>query len=283
MKQDTERLDQRWLSRKASVNYPNDRQASESPLVSIITPTRDRKAFHPAIWNCVRSQEYSNIEWLVEDDSESESQFLSDICDPRLRYVHLPHRHTVGAKRNSLVFRSKGSYIVHFDDDDYYSPSYITQIVTQLAESGADISKLSAYFVYDARYKRHFYWDQDDVASQRFFCKPQFPLVYLPPNPLSAMDHRLGFGFSYAYRREIAIRLPFDDIDLCEDLYFMQRVSKGGTVLFISDDVGLCVHVIHDANLSGCFPQFVVPQFMVDRMFPDADYIVSRNNDRERR
>jgi len=276
MKQITPRREQRWIYRRASTTHPGDRHAPECPLVSIITPTRDRQAFHPAIWNCVRSQEYSNIEWLVEDDSDSHSGFLSSLCDPRVRYVHLAQRQTVGAKRNSLVSRANGSYIVHFDDDDYYSPSYVRHIVTQLAESGADISKLSAYFVYDVQCERYFYWDQDDVTSQQFFCKPRLPLAYLPPNPMCAMDHRLGFGFSYAYKRDIAIRLGFADINIYEDLHFMQRVSNIGTVLFISDDVGLCVHVIHDANLSGCFPQFVLPQFMVERMFPHP-HVLSAN------
>jgi glycosyltransferase involved in cell wall biosynthesis len=33
-------------------------------------------------------------------------------------------------KRNALIARSKGEYIVDCDDDDYYSPQYITHMLS---------------------------------------------------------------------------------------------------------------------------------------------------------
>lgn len=265
-----DQLQPRWASDKASVEYACGNAVSRYPLVSIITPTYSRQAFHPAIWACANNQDYPNIEWLVEDDSEGESLFLSQLCDHRLSYRHVSSRYTVGAKRNALVDRSHGEYIVHFDDDDYYAPHYVSNVVSHLVNSEADALKLSGYFIYDKRCRRAFYWDQDDSMSMRFMCKSGFPLRYLPPNPASATDHRLGFGFSYAYKREVAEQQRFADINFGEDVDFMQNVIRTHSVLFVADDIGLCCHIIHGENLSGCFPQFIIPEFIFDRLFPGA-------------
>ncbi len=46
-----------------------------APLVSIITPTYQRAALLPLAWKCVASQQLTEFEWLVLDDSPSPSRF----------------------------------------------------------------------------------------------------------------------------------------------------------------------------------------------------------------
>ncbi len=94
------------------------------PRVSIITPTMNRQSFLPALWDCVRAQSFEDIEWLIHDGSPQPAIF-SGIGDPRVRYRHVPRPTSIGAKRNDLCRVARGEIIVHFDDDDYYSPHYV--------------------------------------------------------------------------------------------------------------------------------------------------------------
>jgi glycosyltransferase involved in cell wall biosynthesis len=37
------------------------------PLVSIITPTKDRQALLADLWDCIKAQSVQDFEWLVHD------------------------------------------------------------------------------------------------------------------------------------------------------------------------------------------------------------------------
>ena len=101
------------------------------PTVSIITPTYGRGSFLPLIYYCVQTQEWPNIEWLVDDDSPLPSAFMQTLSDPRVHYFHAARRRSVGAKRNELIRRAKGDYIAHFDDDDYFEGKWNGQIIDE--------------------------------------------------------------------------------------------------------------------------------------------------------
>ena len=70
-----------------------------APLVSCVMPTRDRRTFaRQAIWYFLR-QDYPSKELIVLDDGDDAIEDLTR-GDERIRYVQLPGRSTVGAKRN---------------------------------------------------------------------------------------------------------------------------------------------------------------------------------------
>jgi glycosyltransferase involved in cell wall biosynthesis len=242
--------------------------------VSIITPTRDRERLLPLVYSCVSSQDWPNIEWLIDDDSIDRSPFLDKLDDSRVKYHYEARQRSLGIKRNQLVGRSLGEYIVHFDDDDYYAPSYISQAVASLVRSNADLRKLTGTFIYDQRYERLFYWDQLEAAKLQFVCKSNLPLSSRVVNVAvqeKAERHRLGYGFSYVYKRKVWQAAKFPDWDFAEDLCFMEAaIAKQFRVIFVQDVEGLCLHMIHEANLSGCFPQFMIPTFLLERLFPRA-------------
>jgi len=243
------------------------------PLVSIITPTKGRERLLPSIYSCVRSQDWPNIEWLIDDDGPTPSAFLGGSTDIRVKYYHSSSRRSVGTKRNHLVERSLGEYIVHFDDDDYYAPNYISQLVSSLAERNAECVKLSGFFIYDRTHEQFFYWDQTKAEGLHFVCKrgqPCHSIEISSQNSYKFSKFRLGFGFSYAYRRSLWNCVKFPDINFSEDLSFMTKAAESHSVILLPDRVGLCLHIMHGANLSGCFPQFIIPSFLMDVFFPQA-------------
>ncbi len=109
-----------------------------TPFVSCIMPTRNRMQFAgQAIWYFLR-QDYANKELVIVDDGEESVEALVP-KDERIRYARLPHRVTLGAKRNLACELSRGELIAHWDDDDWMSPQRLSVQVAHLTESSADV------------------------------------------------------------------------------------------------------------------------------------------------
>jgi glycosyltransferase involved in cell wall biosynthesis len=244
----------------------------DRPLVSIITPTHNRERFLPLTYRCFQSQSWPSLEWLVGDSSPVPSPFMSALHDERITYVHDTVSTTLGEKRNALVARASGAYIVHFDDDDYYSPQYIEQMVAAAIQSGADLTKLSAFFLFNRLHNAYAYWDlmvkegvhlawtRDSLRARTLTTQDWTSLT----------DNHLGFGFSYVYKRSVWDRERFSAMNWGEDIEFARRIDLKCPVRLFPDITGLCIHLLHDTNSSSCFPQFVIPEFLALRLLPAA-------------
>src|ERR1051326_6420491 len=126
-----------------------------SPAVSIITPTFNRHALLKAQHAHLQAQSEQDFEWLILDDGPESSAYFRGLTDPRIRYHHLAgSKMKVSAKRNWLCEQASAPVIAQFDDDDYYAPDYLAVMLKRLAESDAEITKLSGWFVYSAQLKR---------------------------------------------------------------------------------------------------------------------------------
>ncbi len=239
------------------------------PLVSIITPTHGRAPFLPLIYYCIQSQEWTTIEWLVDDDSPQPSLFMQNLADPRVQYFHSPDRRSVGVKRNTLVQLAKGMYVAHFDDDDYYAPDYLSHLIGVLMEKNADFVKLSGFFVYSRTYEQWAYWDLMINTGLHFIwsAHPEEAVVLTPQNNQNFQENHLGYGFSYLYRKEVGDRVKFPDVSWNEDVPFIVAAAANGVVTCVPDTTGLCLHILHRDNSSKCFPQFVIPLFLKERIF----------------
>jgi glycosyltransferase involved in cell wall biosynthesis len=246
-------------------------EGSATPLVSIITPTRNRNQFLPLIFDSVNSQDWPHLEWLVDDDSEEPSPFLNDLKNERVFYTHNASRRSVGTKRNALISNARGTYIVHFDDDDYYAPTYVSTMIAALQTAMVDIVKLGAYYVYHQQDPRLYYWDLTRESHIHYVCLPDYPLQY----SISADSHRkemkrhvLGYGFSYVYKKSVWEAHHFPDRDFGEDLAFARSVLTDHKMQLHQDERGICLHIIHRGNLSGCLPQYALPPFLIESIFP---------------
>jgi glycosyltransferase involved in cell wall biosynthesis len=257
---------------KANENQKSPRGV-HIPLVSIITPTENREHFLPLIYSCVRSQNWPSIEWIVEDSSEQPSKFLSAISDPRLHYVHDSTVRSIGEKRNRLIEKSKGDYIVHFDDDDYYAPRYITFMITKAVASGYSLIKLSAFFIFNRVDGTYSYWDlENNCGIHLAWSKDMLRLHHLTEDDnLSRQAFHLGFGFSCVYKRSLWECNNFPPLNLGEDWSFAKKASEQQPMLLHPDKTGLCLHLLHGSNSSSCFPQFLLPPFIMAQLFPDYD------------
>ena len=86
---------------------------SVPPLVSCIMPTHDRRRFVPLALHYFLRQDYPHRELVVVDDgADPVADLIPD--DPRIRYIRLNRRLSVGAKRNHAVRGARGELIAHW-------------------------------------------------------------------------------------------------------------------------------------------------------------------------
>ena len=106
------------------------------PKISILTITRDRRAFIPLAKYCFIAQGYpeDKLEWVIVDDGDDQiKDLVSDI--PNVKYVLTDEKMTIGAKRNLAVKSASHDILVMMDDDDVYpNNSVLTRVAHMLVE-----------------------------------------------------------------------------------------------------------------------------------------------------
>tara|TARA_B110000967_G_scaffold203765_2_gene245011 strand:- start:3303 stop:4472 length:1170 start_codon:yes stop_codon:yes gene_type:complete len=116
-------------------NNKNKKNSKNFPLVSVCTPTFNRRPFIETMFECFRNQDYpkSRIEWIIVDDGTDKIEDLIEKSNiPQIRYFKVDKKMFLGAKRNYMHKYATGSIIVYMDDDDYYPPERISHAVERL-------------------------------------------------------------------------------------------------------------------------------------------------------
>ena len=125
----------------------------KNPFVSVCTPTFNRRPFLPTIFECFRNQTYprNKMEWVIIDDGTDNVEDLVLAANiPEIKYFRVEKKMTLGAKRNFMHSKTKGSILVYMDDDDYYPPERVAHAVERLLFSPnalcAGSSEIHVYF-----------------------------------------------------------------------------------------------------------------------------------------
>lgn len=177
-------------------------------IVSLCTPTYNRRLFIPTMLKCINNQTYPKdlIEWIILDDGEDKIEDL--VCDvPYVKYYKI-EKMNIGEKRNLINKFSKGDVLIYIDDDDYYPPERISHVVETLTENSelcVGSSMMHLYFpeldkIYEfgpyGKYhataatlgfrrillNKTAYNDNDSRAEEKFFLKKwTIPLKQLDP------------------------------------------------------------------------------------------------------
>jgi Glycosyl transferase family 2 len=130
----------RWLSHTA---------LQTEPLVSVITPTRNRPAFLRRAIESVLAQRYPNWELLVVDDGggEDSAGVVESFGDPRLSWRQIPHSGP-GAARNAALRDARGEIVAYLDDDNIMDAGWLFAVVWAF-EQRADVDTLYGAIVID--------------------------------------------------------------------------------------------------------------------------------------
>ncbi|MCC2670548.1 MAG: putative glycosyltransferase, partial [Armatimonadetes bacterium] len=100
-------------------------------------------------------QDYPHRSLIILDDgAEPVEELISDLSspnDPRLQYVRLDPQRPLsrGAKRNrGCELAPEGSFIAHWDDDDWMAPDRLSRQVRGMLSSQGDLSSAAGVLHY---------------------------------------------------------------------------------------------------------------------------------------
>ena len=195
---------------------------TKQPLVSCIMPTANRDKFIPLAIDYFLKQDYPNKELVIIDDgNKSVSGLIPD--DPAIKYFYTDPLGTIGIKRNYACEKANGEIIMHFDDDDWYAPDWISRQVEALSTSGAGITGLNRVVFYSPSVNKR--WMYEDLDEEKpWLC-----------------------GATIAYRKSLWEAHPFIDIQVGEDYDF---VWNSGATVFALDYFAGFVAILHPNNTS---------------------------------
>jgi len=238
--------------------------------ISVLTPTYNREHFLQKAHQYFLNQTYPDLEWIILDDSAKPSEYFTHLNDPRIQYFHLSdRRYTLGEKLNWLNERASGEIIVHFDDDDYYAPMYISTMYEYLEASQSDLINLRGFFLYHELGDQVWFWDLELKLGIHYEMTGMGvrALVFNEENAKNFADNHLGYGFTYMYKKQVWNNAPFPNQTWNCDGVFALEARKTFKLGGLKDSLGICLHVIHQTNTSKSFPQYPIPDCLVENYF----------------
>jgi len=148
--------------------------------VTLITPTGNRPEAFALCEKWIFNQTYKGlIEWIVTDDfQEAPTRFTLGQIAVKAPKLWTPEINTQRYNLDALMQRITGDYIFVIEDDEYYAPNYIEEMLKLLEHS--DIAGLSNSKYYHLRIPGFKYMDNFTHASlcQTAFKKSVLPLLY---------------------------------------------------------------------------------------------------------
>ena len=106
---------------------------TDSPLVSVYLPTRNRAEQLPRAIRSVLGQDYPELELLVVDDASTDrtSAVLARFAasDSRVRIFRQPASLGAPAARNRAIREARGEFLTGIDDDDLMLPTRLSSLL----------------------------------------------------------------------------------------------------------------------------------------------------------
>lgn len=129
-------------------NSPADpSNASRTPEVSVVMPTRNRADLVRSAVSTVLEQAGVELELIIVDDASTDHTWdvLGDIAegDARVRIIRLDERSGAGRARNVGVAEARASYVAFIDDDTEWHP---TKLRRQLDAALADAEQIGVVY-----------------------------------------------------------------------------------------------------------------------------------------
>lgn len=179
-------------------------QKENKKTVSVITCT-NREQFIENIFNNYNQQEWSQKELIIvlNNNSLDITEWSKKAANYKgISVYQVDEDQNLGACLNFGVSQAKYDYIAKLDDDDYYSPYYLTDMMHAFEDSKVDIVGKKAFFIYFE-------------SKQRLVLK--FP------------DLQNRFFYHVAGATLVVKKKVFDDIS------FRTNVTAGSDALFLID------------------------------------------------
>ena len=186
-------------------------------------PTCDRRRFVRRSVRYWQRQDHVSRELVVVDAG---IEPIADLLPRHLdvRYLRATPGVSLGAARNMACSAARGTYIAHWDDDDWMAPTRLRHQVGALCASTAQVCGLGSLTYFDRRAGRAWRYT---------------PGRHDPP---------WLAGGTLVYRREAWEGHPFRDVTVGEDGAFLAGLAPDR--LLVLPDAGWYVATLHAGNTS---------------------------------
>ncbi|MEL6719076.1 MAG: glycosyltransferase family 2 protein [Bacteroidota bacterium] len=197
--------------------------SNETPLVSCIMPTYNRRKFIPNAIEYFLRQDYPNKELVIVDDGEDSIEDLIP-KDTQIKYFRTNRFSTLGQKRNYCIEKSTSEYIMHWDDDDWMASYRISYQMTELLKNRVEICGIqNMYF--------------------RSIITGECWLYKYPNNAKPWLA-----GGSLLYTKKFWLKQPFPNIQVASDTAFI--FSRNLHDYRVHPNYNFYIATIHSANTS---------------------------------
>lgn len=206
-------------------------------LVSIIIPTYQRPTTLPRAIDSVLRQTYKDVEVIVVDDNnpESEARRQTELVmkayenDQRVRYLQHPCNMNGSAARNTGAVAAQGELIGFLDDDDEFLEEKIASQVARLEKMPTDYALCYSCYFIDHYGKEQYPFDESREGELYFeaLCR-----TFYPQPGSNLLIRKTAFdaigGFDVSFQR-------------CQDLELLTRLLQRYKIAYDSTP-GLLVH-----------------------------------------
>jgi cellulose synthase/poly-beta-1,6-N-acetylglucosamine synthase-like glycosyltransferase len=132
---------------------------------------------------------------------------------PRVRVLRVDERIGQGSCLNYAAHQASYDYVAKFDDDDYYSPTYLSNSVAALENSGAGLVGKASWFLY---------FEGSGTLA-----------LFSPGNEDTFVDRVTGA--TMLIRKSILKRIRFRNLDAGEDVEFCRDCTRNNIRIYATD------------------------------------------------
>lgn len=190
---------------------------SRAKSVSVIAPTI-RPEYIPNILRSVARQNYKDIELNLllhgfDVQTNEVTAMANDLGIEHFNLLRADSTSSLGSNLNRLVDASTGEIVTKMDDDDFYGPDYVSDLINAKMFSNAEVVGKAAAYV-------HFESKNATILSY------------------GASEHRFTDfvrGATLTADRELFLEIPFKDLRTGEDSNFLRSVQSAGGKIYASD------------------------------------------------
>ena len=193
--------------------------------VSVIIPTYKRSDFLQRAIDSVLNQSYDNIEIIVVDDNNPNSEYRFRTEEKMKKYVsfnniiYIKNKRNMGGAlaRNEGLIKSSGDYITFLDDDDVYLPDKINSQINYMLANKLDMSftDVRIHNMNDklVDYREHSY--VKSLSNQELL--KQHIMHHLTPTD------------TYMFKRKSILDIGgFDDVQMGQEFMLMLKAIRSG-------------------------------------------------------
>jgi len=198
---------------------------SEFPLVSVLMATM-RPRFLAWALDSVAKQTYPRVELVLAlhgDGFDDAERVLARFPRP-VATLRIATSRTLGAALNAATNAASGHLLAKMDDDDFYDPEHIWDLVLARAYSGANLVAKGLEYVYMASSDRTVY--RRERGGERYWTRP------------------LPGGTMLISRRALARAGGWRDIPSGVDVALLSDALRSGARIYRASGIG-CVLVRH--------------------------------------